>query len=240
MPCLALALLRDRLVAGVWWAVVGGCWMIPCTLLGFAPCFAGRIPLPEVDEFRLDDRPIKAGRTEQDILNAIGPPPFVDGPDILRIVRWWYPIRDVRNTDSDVLAPWLSIAFDGGGIVKHWRFVHPVTRATLPIRGTAQEVERQFARACVRRVATIVLASSIVPGVSTKADVEKALLSFWGSDRVPKPWRSPKKSTGPEGEVRMYPVDRPSPVYIPSFVFEVAFKDGVVVWAVRQGYGGCK
>lgn len=220
-----------RVVPGLLLVLLGGL---------LAGCGTQETPLPEVDRYKLDFQKIVDGQRDREVRSLIGPPAFIIDPDseAFRGTTWIYPVRFGNTGRCCVPAPLLRVAFDSRGQVKGWGFLHPVTGSEMAVKETLEEVDKKRRRKC-NPPPRIVLRSGIKAGVSNREEVEMLLRLPWANVF---PWNKTtvRKLIEKEGEMWTYFVDRPSPVYTPSFLYVVEFRNGVVASQWLAGYGGCK
>ncbi len=198
-------------------------------------------PSTLTDPSTVDMKQIQPGTSSKtDVAALMGQPLFVyEEP---WGTEWHFPVRALSETTGRTRpAPVLKVWFDETGRAVDYAFYHQQTSERLPVAETREDTETWYRGIC-NPPARILLASAIKKGVSTRQDVENALIP-WPAETVKPRWlrqRRIMQQTADGREILTFPVDRPSLYYVPPFYVEVLFRDGIVQTWGFHGYGGCK
>lgn len=216
-------------------------------LVSLSACAMGPPPeaaVPELTGLRLNHRQIVEGDSKETIAAKLGEP-------VLRVIdtehrgqgreEWIYPIRLGGWTYEWVPpAPLLKIDIDATGVVSGWAFVHPVTGEPIAVRETEQEANRWLDGHCGAKWGPRVnLETALQVGVTRKEEVLERLRAYnvpgWARDIPEQVIPQPDPEHG--GEVLIYGVDHPSPLYIPAFAVTIEFDEQgqVAIWSL-EGY----
>ncbi len=195
------------------------------------------VPVPEVDRLRLDVGWITATSSPAEVEARLGQPPFTAENRLS--VDWWYPIRAGAGRPG-IPAVMLKVWLDDAARLDDWRFVHPVTGTGLPVRETLAQADAWFARGCnpPRRIELVAVLRKGTPEQEVVARIR------WFSERSSTFLEKVLVRREREGsrETRVFYADRPSPLYVPPFYYQVSF--GLVgqrrTFTTIQGWGGCK
>ena len=212
------------------------------------------VAVSELDDFLLPYTSLSSGKLTEAELHAKLGNPLADVATrngerrLIYAIRAWAPLGDQR-IEGIAPAAILRITFDDAGIVSDWYFIHSVTGAQLPQKETLEDATRSMSGVCGWPVENqVVLETGIQRGVSKMSEVIRLLPedSIWISPVVVgQPMASltlyPRRTPTPDGEAWEYYVDRPAPIFIPPFHFDMYVNDA---GAVRRGwvfhaYGGC-
>ena len=190
------------------------------------------VSIPELDASGIDcaGRSLK-GKSGAQIAATLGASPYG--------LTDFFPIRVAPYRNGlCVPAPGLRISFDERGIVRDKQFFNPQTQRILPVTETIEEADRRRLHKCnpLPRVAL----ADIKVGQSTKADVEALIRPV---KPVPQRFWPPglafDATIMPTRDVWVFYVDRPSPLFIPSYWFGCMWHEGVATNCAASGYGGC-
>jgi hypothetical protein len=196
------------------------------------------VPVPEVDRLRVDAGWITATSSPAEVQARLGQPPFTAQNRIS--VDWWYPIR-VGAGRPGIPAVMLKVWLDDAARLDDWSFVHPVTGTALPVRETLAEADAWFARGCnpPRRIELAAVLRKGTPAQEVVAGIrwfsERSMTTFLEKVLV-------RREREGSRETLVFYADRPSPLYVPPFYYQVSF---VLVGQRRtftaiQGWGGCE
>jgi hypothetical protein len=197
-------------------------------------------------------RGLPAGTPAAELIRLLGEPADrvrACGPS--REVVWRYPIRAWNDRVSQaprvVPAPLLRIELDDRGLIRDWRFVHPVSGEPLPLDRREEDERAWFAglsEAPGPRPPLIALADLLRPGRAGGPAVE-ALRAAWQPDLLCSrggPVPVARRPTTAGGEAWEVFVDRPSPFFVPPHYLLASFDDGgrLIVWHFEQTYPGSR
>ncbi|MEW6247830.1 MAG: hypothetical protein AB1555_14120 [Nitrospirota bacterium] len=187
---------------------------------------------------RLDVGWITATSTPEEVEGRLGQPPFTAESRVS--VDWWYPIRAGAH-GLDIPAVMLKVWLDDTARLDDWSFVHPVTGTRLPVRETLAQADAWFARGCnpPRRIELDAVLRKGTPEREVVAGLrwfpERLMTTFIEKVLV-------RRERDGNRETLVFYADRPSPLYVPPFYYQVSF--GLVgerrTFTTIQGWGGCK
>ncbi len=204
----------------------------------------GRVvqPVPELDHVTLDVAEIRTTSRQSDVSVKMGEPPFV-GEDPTGVI-WWYPVRISRDgpVSRVVAAALLKVSLDAAGRVDEWGFFHPVSGARLEIRERLEEADTWYRELC-NPPARIELAAALKKGTPKAAVLDSMRWFTVWPERASFIERNLfRSSTSSQRETLTFYADRPSPLYIPPFYFEITFYSlgKRTTGTALQGWGGCK
>ena len=206
------------------------------------------VPVPALDEAAVEIRYtfgnlLSLSELEQRLSGFSGERVDRPGEPNLPAVTLHYAVRHTNSQRLVIPAALLRITFDADGIVTDWHFVHPLTGEQLEVEETRAHAEDYLDGGwCVDRdliirpVKKTRLDTAIRIGYTSKEEVQQLLDPygvFFGSRA--------NVSEMAGGQQWDYPVDRPSPFFIPPVILTVESKDGELIDNLYyfNGYGCC-
>lgn len=202
--------------------------LLASVLAGFFYLFPPTIPtrhMAVIDDAFFEPQTVREGMTMEEVRETIGSPMLVAQDEDYS--SWFYGIRRgvTLSTDGRIPAPLLKITIDSSDHVQSWGFVHKRTRMPLEVDESWLQATRWLNAACgAGDGPRIVLEERLIPGVTTSDEV-LATFGNWSMQ----PWTTEHRreifaQTQADGSlVLTYPVDHPSPMYLPAMYVELSF-----------------
>lgn len=202
---------------------------------GFLP-----VAVPELDQTTLETSRIARNQDSAEVETILGKPPIAFDLKVIDATIWRYPVRIPHRDAPLARAALLRVWLDGAERVERWSFLHPLSMVPLAIRESVGEADAWRGHLC-QNLRKIELASALKAGTPLREVLEG--MRWFG--KTPKPSLTERSFVTISEEngkkLLTFYADRPSPLFIPSFYFEVILSqpEQRVRVTPLQGWGGC-